>query len=65
MIFCSFSPLYSFLLFCRVLDIYINRVDVSSGKADTLGPLPSIDALAGAGHVPLRPPRLMATVRAG
>lgn len=47
MIFCSFSPSYSFLLFYRVLYIYVNLVKVPSAKADTLGPLLSTVALAG------------------
>lgn len=46
MIFCSFSSLYSFLLFYRVLDIYVNIVNVSSDKTDTFGLLSSIDILA-------------------
>ena len=32
MIFCSISPLYSFLLFYRVLDMYVNIIKVPSGK---------------------------------
>lgn len=40
-------------------------VDVSLDKADTLDRLLSIDALTGAGHAPLCPLRLVATVRAG
>lgn len=41
------SPLYSFLLLCRVLYMFVNifNINITVAKADPLGPLLPIDPL--------------------